>query len=106
VSPSPGTSGAQKLSAFGADPGSVAVVQDIPWYKSTTFWGIAVPVVLNVLSVVLHKNISLSSEETAGLVQSIASASNVIGAIVALWGRSTAVSGGVARSLYFTSPKH
>jgi hypothetical protein len=106
VSPSPGTSGAQKLSAFGADPGSVAVVQDLPWYKSTTFWGVAIPVVLNVLSVAFHKNISLSSEDTANLVNGVVSLSNVVGAVVALWGRSKAVSGGVARSLYFTSPKH
>lgn len=83
----------------------VAVVQNMPWYKSTTFWGIVIPIALQVLSGLFKWNPGLSTEDVTALAQGVANIASVVGGLVALRGRSNAVSGGVARAIYFTSPK-
>lgn len=83
----------------------VAVVENVPWYKSTSYWGIIISVVLKLVFVVFKWNPGLSEEDTANLIRTLVIVASFVGDAMAARGRNNAVSGGVARSVYFTSPK-
>ena|SRR6059058_1467586 len=83
----------------------VAVVQDVPWYKSTAYWGIIISVGLKLAFVLFKWNPGLSEDDTASLVRTIVVVASFAGDFLAARGRSNAVSGGVARSVYLISPR-
>jgi hypothetical protein len=87
------------------DHSAIALVEDVPWYKTTTYWGVIISVVLKIVFLLFKYDPGLTESETTDLIKTVSIVASFFGDFMVARGRNNAVSGGVARSVYFSSPR-